>query len=96
MAFKHQIKPELGVELVNSRPYWLPELEREEVRKQVEEFRDRGIVTESHSRCNIPLLAVPKKSDTTSEKQWRLVIDFRKLNEKTVGNAYPLPVSQKC
>jgi hypothetical protein len=25
------------------------------------------------------------------ERKWRLVVDFRKLNEKTVGNAYPLP-----
>jgi hypothetical protein len=27
----------------------------------------------------------------TEEKRWRLVIDYRKLNEITVGDAYPLP-----
>jgi hypothetical protein len=25
------------------------------------------------------------------KRKWRLVVDFRKLNEKTIGNAYPLP-----
>jgi hypothetical protein len=34
---------------------------------------------------------VPKKEDASGEKKWRMVEDFRKLNEKTVGDAYPLP-----
>jgi len=34
---------------------------------------------------------VPKKADATGEKRWRLVIDYQKVNEKTVGDAYPLP-----
>ena len=25
-------------------------------------------------------------------KSWRIVIDYRKLNEKSVGDAYPLPL----
>jgi hypothetical protein len=37
------------------------------------------------------LLVVPKKADATGAKRWKLVIDYRKLNEKTVGDAYPLP-----
>jgi hypothetical protein len=32
-----------------------------------------------------------KKEDETGEKLWRLVINYRKLNEKTVGDAYHLP-----
>jgi hypothetical protein len=34
---------------------------------------------------------VPKKADASGEKKWRLVIDYRKVNERTVGDAYPLP-----
>ena len=29
--------------------------------------------------------------DATGKKKWRIVIDFRLLNEKTIGDAYPLP-----
>jgi hypothetical protein len=34
---------------------------------------------------------MPKKDDVSRRKEWRLVADFRKLNEKTVGDAHPLP-----
>jgi hypothetical protein len=34
---------------------------------------------------------VPKKLDASGERKWRLVVDFRRLNEKTIGNAYQLP-----
>jgi len=34
---------------------------------------------------------VPKKDDSQGNKKWRLVIDFRALNEKTIRDAYPLP-----
>jgi hypothetical protein len=33
---------------------------------------------------------IPKKEDASGGK-WRLVVEFRKLNEKSVGDAYPLP-----
>jgi hypothetical protein len=34
---------------------------------------------------------VPKKTDASGQQKFRLVVDYRELNEKTVGNAYPLP-----
>jgi len=34
---------------------------------------------------------VLKKLDSRSNKRWRMVIDFRALNEKTIGDAYLLP-----
>lgn len=89
-AVKHEIRMEPGVEPVNVKPYRLPETQKVEIRKQVEELRRGGIITESNSPWNSPLLIVPKKLDATGEK-WRLVTDYQKVNEKTVGDAYPLP-----
>ena len=34
---------------------------------------------------------VPKKLDASGQQKFRLVVDYRKLNEKTVGNAYQVP-----
>jgi hypothetical protein len=90
-AVRHEIRMEPGIEPVNAKPYRLPEAQKLEVRNQVEELKKGWIITESNSPWNSPLLIVPKKADATGEKRWRLVIDYRKVNEKTVGDAYPLP-----
>jgi hypothetical protein len=36
-------------------------------------------------------LAVPKTTDASGERKWRILVDFKKLNERTIGNAYLLP-----
>ena len=35
---------------------------------------------------------IPKKEDASGKKKWKIVVDFRKLNEVTVGSSVPLPV----
>ena len=50
-----------------------------------------GIVTPSESLWNSPFLIVPKRAGPDGQPKWRMVVDFRKLNEKTVGDAHPLP-----
>lgn len=88
-AVKHEIRLKPGTEPVKARTYRLPESKKPEVRKQIEELKRGAIITRSISSCNSPMLVVSKKSDTTGEKRWRLVIEHRKLNEKTVSEAYP-------
>ena len=50
-----------------------------------------GIIKDSISPCNSPILVISKKLDASGQQKFRLVVDYRKLNEKTIGNAYPLP-----
>lgn len=50
-----------------------------------------GLIEGSSSPYNSPVWIVPKKADTSGYKRWRMVIDYRCLNEKTIGDAYPLP-----
>ena len=51
---------------------------------------NQGIVEHSVSPWNSPLLVVPKKSET-EVKKWRVVVDYRRLNEITIPDSYPLP-----
>ncbi len=48
-----------------------------------------GIIQESHSPWNSPLFLVPKKDGS-----YRAVVDFRRVNDATVPDHYPLPVLQ--
>ncbi len=48
---------------------------------------DQGVIQESNSPWNSPLVLVPKKDGTL-----RPVINFRRVNEVTVEDHYPLPV----
>ena len=73
---------------INTRQYRFPQIHKEEINRQVEELLERGIVKPSQSPYSTPI--VLKKEDTKGNK-WRMVLDFRALNEKTVGDAYPLP-----
>jgi len=62
-----------------------------EVHKQGKNLLQEGIIEESNSPWNSPILLVPKKLDASGQQKFRLVLDYRKFNEKTVGNAYTLP-----
>ena len=50
-----------------------------------------GIIEETISPRYSPILVIPKKVDASGQQKFRLVADYRKLNEKTIGNAYPVP-----
>lgn len=88
---KHAINLEPGTTPINTRPYRLPESQRQEIDEQVTKLLDEGIIERSDSPWNSPILVVPKKTGIDGKPKWRLVVDFRKLNEKTIGDAYPLP-----
>ena len=56
-------------------------------KEKTEKLLNKGIIRESQSPFNSPLWIVPKKSN-----KLRMVIDYRKINEDTGQDAYPLPV----
>lgn len=57
----------------------------------MKQLLDKNIVEPSASPYNSLVWIVPKKPDSSGNKRWRMVIDYRKLNDKTIGDAYPLP-----
>jgi len=49
------------------------------------------IIRSSTSQWNAPILVAPKKSDASGKQKLRIVVDFRRLNDLTIGDSYPLP-----
>nr|XP_055054004.1 uncharacterized protein LOC129439426 [Misgurnus anguillicaudatus] len=52
----------------------------------LEEMRAAGVIEPSESPWASPVVLVPKKGGS-----WRFCVDFRRLNEVTVKDSYPLP-----
>ena len=62
------------------------------VNKEIQDLLDNGIIRKSRSPYNSPIWIVDKKgTDEFGAKKRRMVIDFRKLNEKTIDDKYPVP-----
>ena len=76
---------------INTKSYRYPEALKEEVNDQISKLLKDKIIQPSSSPWNSPVWVVPKKMDASGKKKWRLVIDYRKLNEISVGDVYPLP-----
>lgn len=94
LTFTNKIKHEIRTtdELpVYSRTYRYPQIHKAEVQNQIESMLDQNIIRHSYSPWNSPVWVVPKKADASGKKKWRLVIDYRKLNEKTIADRYPIP-----
>src|SRR5699024_9101521 len=94
LSFTNQVKHEIN--LTDNRPifsktYRYPQVHKEEVKNQINKMLDQGIIQHSNSAFTSPLWVVPKKIDSSGKQKWRVVIDYRKLNEKTVDDKYPLP-----
>ena len=90
-AVYHEINIPTATQPINERPYRLPFKHKQEINRQVKQWEEDGIITPSKSPWNAPLLVVPKKPDRDGVIQYRICVDFRKLNHITRGDAYPLP-----
>lgn len=76
---------------VNVRQYRFPPIHKEEINRQIGELLDNEVIKPSISPYNSLLWIVPKKPNSQGNKRWRLVIDYRMLNEKMAKDSYPLP-----
>jgi len=90
-AIYHEIKTPGTTQPVHQKPYRLPYSQKAEIAKQVEQMEQDGIIVPSDSPWNVPLLVIPKKEDISGTKKYRVVVDFRKLNNVTVGDVFPTP-----
>ncbi|GKV41417.1 hypothetical protein SLEP1_g48955 [Rubroshorea leprosula] len=75
-----------GTAPISQQPYRMAPAELIELKKQLQELLDKGFIRLSTSPWGAPVLFVKKKDGSL-----RLCIDYRRLNQVTVKNKYPLP-----
>ncbi|GFV69625.1 hypothetical protein TNCV_4507401 [Trichonephila clavipes] len=66
-------------------PYRMSPVKKEILRKEIEDLLEKDIIEECESPYGAPVVLIPKPNN-----QFRLCIDYRKLNEVTVSDTYPL------
>jgi hypothetical protein len=61
-------------------------LEANEVKKQLQQLLEHGVIRPSTSPYGSPIIIVQKKDVT-----WRMCTDYKALKKITLNNQYPLP-----
>jgi hypothetical protein len=85
-SISHQIVIIPRASLPNKAVYRLMPQENEEVKRQVQDLLDKGLVRERLSLCVVPIVLSPKK-----DRGWWMSIDSREINKITIRYRYPLP-----
>ncbi|XP_070660658.1 uncharacterized protein [Malus domestica] len=75
-----------GTSPISIAPYRMAPAELKELKAQLQDLLKRGFIRPSTSPWGAPVLFVKKKDCTL-----RLCVDYRKLNQVTIKNKYPLP-----
>jgi hypothetical protein len=85
-VIQHNIDLEEGTRPIRQRFYTPNPTKRQFIEEEVQRMQELGIVRESHSPWASPVVVVDKK---TGDR--RFCVDFRKLNNVTIKDSYPLP-----
>lgn len=89
--YKQRIRLQPSATPTYVKPYRLPQSQKKEVDRQIDNMLKNGIIEEATSEWSAPLLIVPKKPDNNGTQRWRLVIDYRFLNKQVKDDKFPLP-----
>jgi hypothetical protein len=93
-AIEHAIPtPEIDpCRALASRHYQIPEALKDELEKITDQMLRDKIIRHSTSPWKSPIILAKKKQDASKKEKWRLVVDFRPLDDVTVGDSYSLPL----
>lgn len=89
-AMTHSIPLLPGTAPFRLRPYRYTPFQKTEIEQQVAKLLKDNMIQESTSPFASPVLLVKKKNG-----EWRLCVDFRRLNAHTIKNKFPLPIIEE-
>ena len=76
---------------IKQHPYRVNPIKREILSQEVKFMLENEIIEGSHSEWSSPCLLVPKP-----DKTYRFCTDFRKVNNVTKSDSYPIPRMEDC
>ncbi|UYV64286.1 hypothetical protein LAZ67_3000151 [Cordylochernes scorpioides] len=82
---KHQIHTE-DAKPIKHKPYRVSAKERTIIKDQIDKMLEEGIIRPSSSPWSFPVILVKRR-----DGKYRFCVDYRKLNEVTVKDVYPIP-----
>jgi len=85
-ATTHRIQLQPDARPVYSASYRAGPHRLEEIEKQVKKMLDMGVIEPSDAEWSFPVVVAPKPCG-----HFRLCVDYRRLNEMSVKDIYPLP-----
>nr|GEV44992.1 hypothetical protein [Tanacetum cinerariifolium] len=88
--YDHKIPLKEGIIPITLRPYRHPPTQKHAIEVMVKELLDTGVIRDSHGPFYSPMVMVKKKDGT-----WRTCIDYRKLNNATIKDMFPIPIIEE-
>ena len=83
----HRIPLETEATPVVVRPYRYPHEQKDEIERQCAAMQQQGIIRPNWSPFSSPVILVLK-----ADNSWRLCVDYRELNTKTIKDKFPISV----
>ena len=71
-------------------PHRAPPAKMPIIKKEVQSMLEKGVIQPSKSLYSSPIVLQKKKDGS-----WRFCVDYRKLNEVTIKDAFPIPRIQQ-
>lgn len=89
-SMAHSIPLLAGTQPFRLRPYRYTPAQKDEIEQQVAKLLKNHMIQESTSPFASPALLVKKKNG-----EWRLCVDYRRLNAYTIKNKFPIPIIEE-
>ena len=86
--FEIKIKPDTNP--YHSKPYPHSYKHTDEIERQCQELLQAGFIRRSKSEWASPVIMVPKPT-RKGKKEWRMCVDYRGLNQRTIKDRYRIP-----